>query len=100
MNSIDDGVSRIGIEPLWATTFIRSGRIRRGGACRVGRRIDVQAALNAAIVGQFTSGHARTWRQPLMNDLNNQNRRRSNRVIPASRQEAASSASLRSDGLL
>ena len=50
--------------------------------------------------GQLTSGHGRTWRQPFMNGAN---RSKSpslvTRVIPASRQEAASSASLRSDGL-
>jgi tRNA(fMet)-specific endonuclease VapC len=66
----------------------------------VGRGIGVQAALTAAIVGQLRSGHGRTWRQPFMNGAN---RSKSpslvTRVIPASRQEAASSASLRSDGL-
>jgi hypothetical protein len=67
---------------------------------RVGRGIGVQAALTAAIVGQLTSGHGRRWRQPFMNGAN---RSKSpslvTRVIPPSRQEAASSASLRSEGL-
>ena len=69
-----------------------------GWVLRISRR--QQAALTAAIVGQLTSGHGRTWRQPFMNGAN---RSKSpslvTRLIPASQQEAASSVSLRSDGL-